>query len=165
MVNLSSIFSFQAATLPIFESGSLGNRDDSFFAPQRDHTTWLVLPHIVNWLSCNVRDVINYDVIIKVFCLKLCLSQCGYLKSCYGAYLLFLHCPQTAVQRQNKLRYRCTLDLQLRLAQKCDVTLTCYPQPFYFFQIFNSKVEIFWGKIIIILDCEKSYHECEPIQL
>ena len=30
----------------------------------------------------------------------------GYLKSCYGAYLLFLHCPQTAVQRQNKLRYR-----------------------------------------------------------
>ena len=66
--------------------------------------TWLVLPRIVNWLSCNVCDVIIN--VQSSFFVWSYVCHSGYLKSCYGAYLLFLHCPQTAVQRQNKLRYR-----------------------------------------------------------
>ena len=104
-------------------------------------TTWLVLPRIVNWLSCNVCDVI-INVYCKVlFCLKFVTMWLFKIVLWCLFIISSLSSNSCSTPKINydivNLNSWLTLDLEVQkwLSQKCDVTLTCDPTKnlnFYF---------------------------------
>ena len=102
-------------------------------------TTWLVLPRIVNWLSCNVCDVI-INVYCKIlFCLKFVTMWLFKIVLWCLFIISSLSSNSCSTPKINydivNLNSWLTLDLEVQkwLSQKCDVTLTCDPTKNLFF--------------------------------